>query len=214
MAKESLGKHQCAGGLVPAQVEAARAEYPLALHCVDMNLGGSDPLDLGYLGRVRDLRDRCEAAVVSDHLCFTAVDGRNYHDLLPSPYTCGALRQVFCKIGWSVTVALRTDGLEFPAAFPRRIIRNCFIDGLRDRGARVLDECEGTHPDCVAIGFSSLESLAIAEQELERIWSRLEPLEVELPNLGLGERPMSLGARGLDVQLWVEKRILFAVIRK
>jgi len=86
--------HLATGGLVPAQVEAVRAEYPLALHCVDMNLGGSDPLDLDYLERVRDLRDRSAAAWVSDHLCFTAVDGRNYHDLLPIPYTDEALRRV------------------------------------------------------------------------------------------------------------------------
>lgn len=90
--------HLATGGLVPAQVEAVRAEYPLALHCVDMNLGGSDPLDLEYLGKIRDLRDRCEAAWVSDHLCFTAVDGRNYHDLLPVPYTEEALRQIAERI--------------------------------------------------------------------------------------------------------------------
>jgi uncharacterized protein (UPF0276 family) len=86
--------HLATGGLVPAQIEAVRAEYPLALHCVGMNLGGSDPLDLDYLGRVRDLRDRSAAAWLSEHLCFTAVDGRNYHDLLPIPYTDEALRRV------------------------------------------------------------------------------------------------------------------------
>ena len=86
--------HLATGGLVPAQVEAVRDRYPLALHCVDMNLGGTDPLDMAYLERVRDLRDRSVATWVSDHLCFTAVAGRNYHDLLPIPYTDEALRQV------------------------------------------------------------------------------------------------------------------------
>jgi uncharacterized protein (UPF0276 family) len=90
--------HLAAGGLVRAQVEAVRAHYPLALHCVDMNLAGADPLDLGYLRRVRDLRDRCGATWVSDHLCFTAVDGRNYHDLLPIPYTEEALTHVARRI--------------------------------------------------------------------------------------------------------------------
>jgi hypothetical protein len=90
--------HLAAGGLVPAQVEALRAEYPLVLHCVDMNLGGADSLDLEYLRKVRDLRDRCAAAWVSDHLCFTAVDGRNYHDLLPIPYTDEALRRVADRV--------------------------------------------------------------------------------------------------------------------
>ena len=86
--------HLASGGLVAAQVEAVRDEYPLALHCVDMNLGGADPLDMDYLCKIRDLRNRSAAAWVSDHLCFTAVDGRNYHDLLPVPYTQEALRHI------------------------------------------------------------------------------------------------------------------------
>jgi uncharacterized protein (UPF0276 family) len=90
--------HLATGGQVPAQVEALRANYPIALHCVAMNLAGTDPLDLDYLGRIRGLRDRCEAVWVSDHLCFTAVDGRSYHDLLPIPYTDEALRQVAGRV--------------------------------------------------------------------------------------------------------------------
>ena len=90
--------HLAEGGLVRAQVEAVRAHYPLTLHCVGMNLAGPDPLDRTYLGRVRDLRDRTEAVWVSDHLCFTAADGRHYHDLLPFPYTDEALRHVAARV--------------------------------------------------------------------------------------------------------------------
>lgn len=90
--------HLTQGGLVQAHVDAVRSDYPLTLHCVDMNLGGGDPIDLAYLARIRDLRDRCAAAWVSDHLCFTAVDGRNYHDLLPIPYTEEALRRVVDRV--------------------------------------------------------------------------------------------------------------------
>lgn len=80
------------GGLDPRHVESLRADYPMTLHCVGMNLGGTDPIDPDYLRRVRALRERAQAAWVSDHLCFTAVDGRHYHDLLPFPYTDEALR--------------------------------------------------------------------------------------------------------------------------
>jgi uncharacterized protein (UPF0276 family) len=90
--------HLAEGGLVAAQIETVRARYPLALHCVGMSLAGPDPLDLAYLQRVRDLRDRTEAAWVSDHLCFTAVDGRHYHDLLPFPYTGEALSHVKARV--------------------------------------------------------------------------------------------------------------------
>lgn len=90
--------HLAEGGLVAAQVEAVRANYPLTLHCVGINLAGPDPLDLAYLRRVRDLRNRTEAAWVSDHLCFTAVGGHHYHDLLPFPYTHEALRHVTARV--------------------------------------------------------------------------------------------------------------------
>ncbi len=90
--------HLATGGLVAAQLEALRDHYALTLHCVDMNLGGCDALDLDYVSRVRDLRDRCGALLVSDHLCFTAVDGRHYHDLLPIPYTGEALTRVAGRV--------------------------------------------------------------------------------------------------------------------
>lgn len=75
------------------------------------------------------------------------------------------------------------DIVDNPSAFLRRIIRNRFIDGLRDRGARILGDGGETDPNCLSIGFSSLETLAIAEQDLDRIWSRLDPLERELLSL-------------------------------
>jgi uncharacterized protein (UPF0276 family) len=90
--------HLAAGGMTALQVEAVAARYPLTLHCVGMNLAGTDPLDADYLRRVRDLRARAGAAWVSDHLCFTAVDGRCYHELLPFPYTEASLTHVTARV--------------------------------------------------------------------------------------------------------------------
>jgi uncharacterized protein (UPF0276 family) len=90
--------HLAAGGAAVAQAEAVGAFYPVTLHCVGMNLAGVDPLDRAYLERVCSLRDRTEAAWVSDHLCFTALGGRHYHDLLPFPYTTEALRHVAARV--------------------------------------------------------------------------------------------------------------------
>ncbi|MBM4363979.1 MAG: DUF692 domain-containing protein [Deltaproteobacteria bacterium] len=68
--------------------------YPVALHGVSLSIGGTDPLDLGYLTELRALRDRTRARWVSDHLCFTGFAGVNTHDLLPLPYTEESLRHV------------------------------------------------------------------------------------------------------------------------
>jgi len=50
------------------------------------------------LRMVRALASRIEPHWISDHLCWTGVDGRNLHDLLPLPYTEEALRSVVARV--------------------------------------------------------------------------------------------------------------------
>src|SRR5579862_76922 len=76
-----------------------RRDYPLVFHGVSMSIGSADPLDQGYLKRLRALADRFEPAWISDHLCWTGVHGVNMHDLLPLPYTEEALDHVARRIG-------------------------------------------------------------------------------------------------------------------
>jgi uncharacterized protein len=82
------------GGKPLAHLDAIRRDAPMVMHGVSMSIGGTDPLDLGYLRDLRSLADRVEPAWISDHLCWTGVDGRNLHDLLPLPYTEASLRHV------------------------------------------------------------------------------------------------------------------------
>jgi len=72
--------------------------YPVAMHGVSMSIGSTDPLDWDYLTELKALRDRIGARWVSDHLCFTGVNGRNTHDLLPIPYTEESLRHVAARV--------------------------------------------------------------------------------------------------------------------
>jgi uncharacterized protein (UPF0276 family) len=61
--------------------------YPVALHGVGLSIGSSDPLNLDYLAQLKALRDRVGAHWVSDHICWTGVNGRYGHDLYPIPFT-------------------------------------------------------------------------------------------------------------------------------
>jgi len=72
--------------------------YPVVMHGVSMSLGSHDPLDMDYLKQVKELAKRTDAKWVSDHMCFTGVDGINAHDLLPLPYTDEAIKHVSEKI--------------------------------------------------------------------------------------------------------------------
>ena len=86
------------GGKPLAHLDAIRRDCPMVMHGVSMSIGGTDPLDLGYLRELAALADRIEPAWISDHLCWTGVDGRNLHDLLPLPYTEEALRHVAARV--------------------------------------------------------------------------------------------------------------------
>ncbi|HAJ91927.1 MAG TPA: hypothetical protein DCO71_04810 [Gammaproteobacteria bacterium] len=86
--------HTASGGLIPRQLAAVRADYPITLHCVGMSLGGTDPLDYDYLRTIKRLMQTYEPVLVSDHLCFSSHASHQYHDLLPLPYTEEALRHV------------------------------------------------------------------------------------------------------------------------
>ena len=90
--------HLCAGGALRFQAEAIAERYPVALHGVNLSLGGTDPLDREYLGQVRALAQSTEARHISEHLAFTACNGIHSHDLLPLPWTEEALQHVADRI--------------------------------------------------------------------------------------------------------------------
>ncbi|MGZ3698590.1 MAG: MNIO family bufferin maturase [Bdellovibrionota bacterium] len=79
-------------------LELVRRERPVVLHGVSLNIGSTDPLDRNYLARLRNLVNRIEPAHVSDHVCFTGVEGENLHDLLPLPYTEETLSHLVPRI--------------------------------------------------------------------------------------------------------------------
>jgi uncharacterized protein (UPF0276 family) len=86
------------GGPALAALERIRADYPLSLHGVGLSLGSTDPLDAGHLAKLKRLAERVDPARVSEHLCWSSVNGRHYNDLLPLPYTREALDHVCARV--------------------------------------------------------------------------------------------------------------------
>ncbi|HTV24558.1 MAG TPA: DUF692 family protein [Polyangiaceae bacterium] len=79
------------GGRPRAVLEAVRRERPLVLHGVSLGIGSIDPPSASYLRRLRELEQAFEPAWISDHACWTRVEGRESHELLPLPFTEEAL---------------------------------------------------------------------------------------------------------------------------
>jgi len=87
------------GGKPLDYLERVRERFPLVMHGVSLSIGSTDPIDFDYLAGVRALAARIEPHWISDHLCWTGIDGRNLHDLLPLPYTEEALAWVVARVG-------------------------------------------------------------------------------------------------------------------
>jgi uncharacterized protein (UPF0276 family) len=85
-----------AGGARMRQLEAIRQDYPLSCHGVALSLGSVDGLDQDHLAQPRNLFDRFEPGLISDHVSWTTTGGTYLNDLLPLPYTEEAL-DVICR---------------------------------------------------------------------------------------------------------------------
>jgi uncharacterized protein len=68
-----------------------RERYPVSLHGVGLALGSAVGYSDDHLSRLAALVRRIEPAMVSEHMCWGAIDGRVLNDLLPLPMTREAL---------------------------------------------------------------------------------------------------------------------------
>lgn len=79
-------------------LEQIAERYPVVMHGVSLSIGSTDPLDFEYLGKLKALAKDIKPLWVSDHVCWTGVEGRNTHDLLPIPLTETSLKHVVERI--------------------------------------------------------------------------------------------------------------------
>jgi hypothetical protein len=115
---EVISENFMVKGGKPLNVLAAiRERYPVALHGVSMSIGSADGIKLEYLHRLKALADRVQPLWVSDHLCWTGLEGFNSHDLLPLPYTEEALRIVCANVRLAQDVLERPLLLENPSTY-------------------------------------------------------------------------------------------------
>jgi uncharacterized protein (UPF0276 family) len=76
-----------------------RRDYPISLHGVGLGLGSARGFSPEHLERVRALVGEVEPALVSEHLCWSALGDRHLNDLLPLPLTNAALELVCERVG-------------------------------------------------------------------------------------------------------------------
>lgn len=102
-----------------AIIREIAAHYPVVLHGVSLSIGSTDPLNIDYLKRLKTLADEIQPAWISDHLCWTGINGLNSHDLLPMPLTEVSLAHVAARVHQVQDYLGRPLILENPSLYVR-----------------------------------------------------------------------------------------------
>ena len=88
----------CAGGQLWEAFDTLRRDYAFSLHGVGLALGSTAPLDARHLTTLRELVERTEPALVSEHVCWGRLGDRHFNDLLPLPRTEEALDLMVARV--------------------------------------------------------------------------------------------------------------------
>lgn len=141
-----------------------RRDYPIACHGVSMGLGGPDPVDMNYLSRLKKLIDKVDPWIVSDHLCWTSVNGHYSHDLLPLPYNDTVLKTVCNNIQMAQDFLQRPLLIENPSSYiqfkDNTLTEWEFLKQIHLKtGARFLLDINNVYVTCVNFSWDPIKYL-------------------------------------------------------
>ena len=153
------------GGPAIAALEAIRRDYPISLHGVGLSLGSADALDVGHLARLKHLVSRIDPGAVSEHLCWSHVDGRHLNDLLPLPFTEEALALVCDRVDAVQSALGRTLLVENVSAYARfdddAMSEWEFVAAVARRsGCKLLFDVNNIYVNAVNHGFDANSYIA------------------------------------------------------
>src|SRR5712691_13558230 len=106
------------GGAMPLHyLDAIRRDVPISLHCVGLSLGSAEGLDQAHLERIREVAERIEPGLMSEHIAWSVVGGTYLADLLPLPMTEEALEVVCRHVDQTQTFLKRRILVENPSTY-------------------------------------------------------------------------------------------------
>ena len=105
-----------AGGPRLAWLDALRQAHPLSLHGVSLSLAGDAP-PASQLAALKQLVDRVQPALVSEHLAWSSWQGLYLPDLLPFPRTQAALLRISTNIDAVQSALGHTIAIENPSHY-------------------------------------------------------------------------------------------------
>jgi uncharacterized protein len=154
-----------AGGPPHRALETIRRDHPLSLHGVCMSIGAPQPLDRAHLVRFRNLVDRYQPALVSEHLAWSTHESTYFNDLLPLPYTKATLEQVCNHIDEVQDAIRRPLLLENPSTYvtfnESTMSETAFVRSVARRtGCGLLLDINNVFVSATNHGFSPMQYLS------------------------------------------------------
>ena len=105
------------GGTPLRYLDAIRRDVPISLHGVSLSLGSAEGLDPAHLERIKQVAERIEPGLMSEHIAWSVVDGNYLADLLPLPMTEEALDVVCQNVGQMQNYLDRRILVENPSTY-------------------------------------------------------------------------------------------------
>jgi uncharacterized protein (UPF0276 family) len=107
------------GGTPLRYLDAIRRDFPISLHGVGLSLGSADGQDAAHLERIRQVAERIEPGLMSEHIAWSVVGGTYLADLLPLPMTEEALAVVCRHVDQVQSCVKRKILVENPSTYLR-----------------------------------------------------------------------------------------------
>ena len=159
------------GGAPHHYLGKIRAHYPVSFHGVGLSLGSVDPFDRAHVARIRQLIERYQPTLVSEHLSWSSVGRVFMNDLLPLPYTEEALALVVDKVSQLQDLLGRRILIENPSTYV------CFrhstiaevdflVEAARQSDCGILLDVNNVYVSAVNHGFDAAQYLAAVPAEL------------------------------------------------
>lgn len=153
--------YMVAGGPRLAWLDAIRQRHALSLHGVSLSLAADTSPDRLHLARLRELIDRTQPALVSEHLAWSTWRGNYYPDLLPFVRTTAALGRIADNIDCTQNALERRIAIENPSHYLHLAHTWSEIDFLttlsQRTGCMLLVDLNNVHVSAHNLQFSAAD---------------------------------------------------------
>ena len=145
-------------------LETLRADYPISLHGVGLGIGSVHGYAKAHADKIRQLADRIQPALISEHLCWSAVSGRHLNDLLPMPLIRSALDLICARVDHLQNTLQQRVMLENVSSYVRfacdEMSETEFLSQLvRRSGCGILLDINNLYVNQINHGESALDAL-------------------------------------------------------